>query len=111
MAYSMDLRLKVLAALDRGESQASVARRFEVSARTLRRLKKRRESGRLEPDKTGPQDPIKLTAADDRVMRESVAARPGITANELRPLLSVAVVECTVCRRLNKLGLRLKKSH
>ena len=30
MAYSMDLRLKVLAALDRGKSQASVARRFET---------------------------------------------------------------------------------
>lgn len=39
-----------------------------------------------------------------------VAARPGVTANELRPLRSVAVAECTVCRRLNKLGLRLQKS-
>lgn len=110
MAYSMDFRLKVLAALDRGESQASVARRFEISDRTLRRFKRRRASGRLEPDPTGPQEPIKLTPADDRVMRDSVAARPGVTANELLPLLSVKVAECTVCRRLKKLGLSLKKS-
>lgn len=110
MAYSMDFRFKVLAALDRGESQASVARRFEISDRTVRRFKNRRAANRLEPDKTGPQEPIKLTAADDQVMREAVAARPGITANEIRPLLSVEVAECTVCRRLKKLGLRLKKS-
>ena len=43
-------------------------------------------------------------------MREQVAARPGVTANELIPLLSVEVAECTVCRRLKKLDLHLKKS-
>lgn len=30
MAYSLDFRLKVLAACDRSESQASVAQRFEI---------------------------------------------------------------------------------
>lgn len=44
------------------------------------------------------------------MMREAVARRPGITANELRALLSVEVAECTVCRRLKRLGLSLKKS-
>jgi transposase len=57
--------------------KAWVAQRFEISDRTLRRYLKRRDANRLEPDKTGPQDPIKLTGEDDRVMRESVAARPG----------------------------------
>lgn len=43
-------------------------------------------------------------------MREQVAARPGVTAKELVPLLGVKVAECTVCRALIGLGLRLKKS-
>lgn len=106
MAYSMDLRMKVLAAVDRGESEASVARRFEIGERTVRRFKRlRRESGSFEPRK-----PTKITEADDQVMRDAVAAWPGITAMELIPLLSVTVAECTVCRRLKKLGLTLKKS-
>ena len=40
MAYSMDLRLKVLEALDRGESQASVARRFDLGLRTVNPIEK-----------------------------------------------------------------------
>lgn len=110
MAYSMDLRLKVLAALDRGESQASVAQRFDLGLRTVKRFKARRDAGQVEPDKTGPKSPTKITPADDQVMRAMIAERPGITANELRGMLSVELAECTVCRRLKKLGLTLKKS-
>ncbi len=110
MAYSMDFRLKVVAALERGESQASVAQRLEISERTVRRFKKRHATGQLEADKTGPKSPMKLTPEDDQLMREQVALRPGITANELRAMLSVEVAECTVCRRLIKIGLTLKKS-
>ena len=110
MAYSMDFRMKVLAALDRGESQPSVARRFDIGLRTVKRFKARRDAGRIEPDKTGPKSPIKITPQDDQLMREQIAKRPGITANELRAMLSVEVAECTVCRRLIKIGLTLKKS-
>lgn len=110
MAYSIDFRLKVLTALGRGETQASVAQRFEISDRTIRRFKTRHEAGRLKADKTGPQSPMKLTPEDDQLMREQVALRPGITANELRAMLSVEVAECTVCRRLLKIGLTLKKN-
>jgi hypothetical protein len=87
----MDLRLKVLAALDRGESQVSVARRFDLGLRTVKRFKARRDAGRVEPDKTGPKLPKKITPQDDQLMRDMVAQRPGITANELRAMLSVEV--------------------
>ena len=107
MAYSKDFRLKVLAVVDRGESEASVAERFEIGERTVRRFKQRR---RLTGDKTGPQGPMKLTPADDAVLREQVRCKPGITAKELVPMLSVEVAISTVCRRLIRLGLSLKKS-
>lgn len=111
MAYSVDFRMKVLAACDRGESEASVAQRFDIGERTVRRFKKlRREAGSVAPAKTGPKSPIKLTPQDDQLMIEQIAKRPGITLRELRELISEPVAESTICRRLKKLEMTLKKS-
>ena len=67
MAHSMDLRRRVIVALERGESAASIARRLEIGYRTVFYLRQRHEAGRLEPDKTGPQRPTKLTDRDHRM--------------------------------------------
>ena len=111
MTYSMDLRERVVAAVEAGQSIAAVSRRFEVSRPTVRDWRARAAAGVLEPGVPGPRGPVKLSVEDDAVMVEAVAEKPGITARELIPKLSVAVAECTVCRRLRKLGLTLKKSH
>ena len=111
MAYSNDFRLKVLKAVDRGESEAEVARRFDIGERTVRRFKQRRRlTGDVTADKTGPKGPTKLTPEDDALMREQVRRKPGITAKELKPMLGVDVAISTICRRLIGLGLSLKKS-
>ena len=110
MAYWMDLRERVVAAVNAGETIAVVARRFWVSRPAVRDWRDRAGRGGLMPGKPGPKGSIKLTEADDRLMREQIAMRPGITAKELMPMLSVSVVESTVCRRLKRLGLSLKKS-
>jgi transposase len=48
--YSKDLRLRVLAAVDRGMPKKEVARVFGVSEPTIRRyLRLRRETGNVEP--------------------------------------------------------------
>ena len=48
--YSKDLRLRVLAAVDRGMPREEVARVFGVSAPTIRRyLRLRRQTGDVEP--------------------------------------------------------------
>lgn len=111
MAYSPDFRLKVLAFVDAGESAAAVAERFGIGERTVRRLKQRRRlTGDVTADKTGPKGPIKLTPADDALLQEQVRRKPGITARELQPLLTVAVSISAICRRLRALDLSLKKS-
>ena len=109
MTCSMDLRERVVAAMQAGASVTNVARRFDVSRPAVRDWQNRAQYGELTPGVPGPKRPTKLTEADDRLMTEQVAARPGITAMELIPMLSVPVVESTVCRRLRQLGLRLKK--
>ncbi len=111
MAYSMDLRRKVLTAIDRGEKEVSVAARFEIAPRTVRYLKQRRRlTGDVLPGKPGPKGYIKLTDADLRTLRREVAKNPGVTLRELQGRLSVKVAESTVCRALQKLGLSFKKS-
>jgi len=110
MAYSMDLREKVLAACDRGESTASVAARFEIGERTIRAYKRRRrETGDVRPGKPGPTGPIKLTEADHQKLRELLAERPDMTLLELNDHMSASVAESTISRTLKKLGLSRKK--
>jgi transposase len=47
--YSKDLRIRVLAAVDRGEPREEVAETFSVSMPTIKRwLKRRRETGGVE---------------------------------------------------------------
>ncbi len=48
--YSKDLRIRVLAAVDRGAPREEVAKTFSVSVPTIKRwLKRRRETGDVEP--------------------------------------------------------------
>lgn len=110
MAYSMDLRNRVVSALASGESIASVARRFSLTWPTVCDWRDRHDRHELSPGTPGPKGPIKLTDADAQLMRQTVAAQPGITAKQLMPMLSVQVVESTVCRALKRLGLSLKRS-
>ncbi|QKK08975.1 MAG: hypothetical protein HND58_12935 [Planctomycetota bacterium] len=102
---------KMVSSVERGESVASVARRFEVTERGLHKLLGRyRERGTLEPRKPGPKGPTKLSPEKDATMLALVRADPGITLKAIRERLSVEVAESTVCRRLKRLGLSLKNS-
>jgi len=111
MRYPVQTWKKMLAAVDRGESVASVAQRFEVTQRGLHKVIKRlRERGTIEPLKPGPKKPTKLTPADDETIHRMIAANPGVTLKEIRSQLSVDVAESTVSRRVRRLGYTLKKN-
>ena len=86
-AYSMDLRERVVAAVDAGMSQAQAAERFGVSLRTVERyLARRRATGSLvaTEQRHGPEPrqrrqlqawlPARLAAAADATLAEHVAA-------------------------------------
>src|SRR3954466_145752 len=86
-AYSMDLRERVVAAVDAGMSQAQAAERFEGALRTGERyLPRRRATGSLAAteQRHGPQPrqrralqawlPARLDAGADATLAEHVAA-------------------------------------
>ena len=108
-AYSMDLRVRVLAALDAGESTAAVAARFAVSPAWVRRLKqRRRETGETAPRARTPNRGPKLAPHADR-LRQLLTAAPDATLAELRADLGVRVALSTVWAAVRRLGYTLKK--
>jgi transposase len=80
--YSKDLRLRVLAAIDRGMPRKEVARVFGVSEPTIRRyLRLRRESGDVEP-KPVPGPPARKGAALEAALPAQARANPDLTLAE-----------------------------
>jgi len=60
-AYSKDLRLRVLDAMDQGMSRAEAARLFQVSAPTITRWRRRRrEIGTLAPSRRPGRPAVKM---------------------------------------------------
>ena len=63
--YSKDLRIRVLAAVDRGAPREEVARTFSVSVPTIKRwLKRRRETGDVEARPIPGRPSVKGTALE-----------------------------------------------
>jgi transposase len=111
--YSKDLRLRVLAAVDRGMPRKEVVRVFGVSEPTVRRyLRLRRETGDVEPrPPTGP--PARKGAALEAALPAQAKNNPDLTLEEHCELFedqsSVRVSTATMSRAFGRLGLPLKK--
>jgi transposase len=107
--YSLDLRQRVLADCDRGQSTRAVATKYSVSESWVRRLKqRRRETGELVPRVPDPGPAPSWHAWADR-LREAVAQAPDATLEELRDRLGLAVALSTLWRAVADLGLSVKK--
>ena len=112
--YSVDLRERLLQAIDAGLSQAEASRTFGVSTSTITRWRQRRTAtGSVTPRPRPGRTP---TIGPDRAeaLRAQVAAHPDATlaahcrrwAQTHERLVSVA----TMSRAIRQLGITLKKS-
>lgn len=112
--YSKDLRLRVLAACDRGMPRKEVSETFGVSGPTIRRyLRLRRETGVVDPKPpSGP--PARKGAALEAALPSQVSRNPDLTLEEHRELFEdetgIPVSVSGVSRAFGRLGLPLKKS-
>lgn len=109
MAYSIDLRERVVAACDKGEQPEDVGPRFSVAVRTVYNwLSLRKETGEIAP-RSGTRGPKpKLSEHSDR-LSDLVRKKPDTTLTELRSALPIRVGIETIRRRLLYLGLSFKK--
>lgn len=106
MAYSMDLRQRVIDDCDAGLGTKAVAQKYSVSPAWVRRLKQhRRERGDICPRVgTGRRPTI-----DHNKLAALVAAQPDATLVELRDRLGAEVTTQAVSKALQRLKLTFKK--
>jgi transposase len=113
--YSIDLRQKIIAALDRGVgSQRTVAELFGVSLSFVERLLQRqRATGTLAPRPHAGGPPRCLDETDERLIRQCLEQQPDLTLDELRQTLAQqngkSVSRATLGRAVQRLNLPRKK--
>lgn len=113
--YSLDLRRKVSQACERsGQSQRAVAEFFGVSLSFVEGLLRRiRSSGELVPPRQRPGRHAKIGPMGCQQLQLWLQERADLTLAELAERLrangAAAVSAPTLCRALQRLGLRRKK--
>ena len=111
VAYSMDLRSRVLKDADAGLSSKELAERYHVSRAWVDALKqRRRDTGSFGPLKQTKFRRRALAASEMNRLAAVVAARPDATLVELREALRTAAGLTTIWRALNRLDLTVKKN-
>ncbi|MGH7861128.1 MAG: IS630 transposase-related protein [Candidatus Dormibacteraceae bacterium] len=112
-AYSLDLRARIVGAVDRDLPHAVVARTFAVSVATVRRyLARRAQTASLAP-RAIPGRPARIGPAAYPALRAQVAAIPDASLAEHRERWEATtgqrVSESTFCRLFQRLRLPLKQ--
>jgi transposase len=111
-AYSLDLRERVVRAVDRGEeTHQQIAERFGVGTTFIKKLlRQRRETGALSPKPHGGGMPAKYTGSALERLKQELAKQPDATLEELRDRTRVKASIMAVARALDRLGVHRKKS-
>jgi transposase len=108
--YSVDLRMRVVGAVDGGESVDEVAERYAVTARTIWSwLALRKSTGGVEPRKgvVGPKP--KLEEHREKI-EAAIQSSPSLTLHELQLKLQLPGCVTTLWKALERWGQSLKKS-
>jgi transposase len=111
--YSDDLRERVVAAIEAGDTRVKVAELYNMALSMVGGfIKRKRETGSVSPDKFGGYRTFSLEP-HMHLVKELVAEQPDSTLAELRSRLAkekVKVSQSAISRFLHHLNLTFKKS-
>lgn len=114
LPLSIDLRVRIAAALGEGETVRGAAKRFGVSVASAVRIGRRQRSGRGQvPGKIGGHRPATLKGEAGDWLLARLAEKPDLTMRALTAELAergVQVVHDTVWRFVRKAGQTVKKN-
>jgi transposase len=110
--YSMDLRERVVRAVDSGEgTQEQLAQRFSVSSRWIRSLLARRAAtGSIAPKPRGGGRKRLIQGEAAESLRAALKGAPDATLEELRETIGFGGCLMTVWRTIERLKITRKKS-
>jgi transposase len=113
-AYSIDLRARIVGAVNRGMGKAEAARVYAVGLSTVKRdVRQHGETGQLRP-KPRPGRAREIAPGAEAALRAQVAAHAAATlgahCRRWAEEQGVAVSRATMSRALARAGLPLKKS-
>jgi transposase len=111
--YSLDLRERIVKAVDEGQSLSEVAERYEVSERTIKRyLKRRKERGHLKADispgrarEIGKEHEAALSKQSEKYSDATLEKH----CERWQKTKKVQVSTATMCRALQRIGQTRKK--
>jgi transposase len=111
--YSVDLRERIVKAVDEGQSTNQVATRYEIGERTVRRyLQRRKERGNLEAD-VSPGRPREIGKEQEAILLKQSERYPDATlakhCEHWEKGKKVTLSPATMCRALQRLEQTRKK--
>jgi len=113
-AYSNDLRMKVIQAINNKQTQKSIAETFGVSGYFITTLLKRyKETGSIEPKPMGIHIKPKITPIGEEHILEWLANEPDLTLRELcdkyEAHFNITVGKSSMDRALKRMKVTFKK--
>jgi len=114
-AYSQDLRERIVRGREAGEGVAELAKRYKVAVRTVYKYWQRyRDHSELQGRQHGGHKRSYLEAHDQE-LRQWIGEKNDITLAELQRRfwqdIQLCIGTSSIWRRIEKLGLSLKKKH
>lgn len=110
--YSLDLRERVVRAIEDGITREAVAERFEIGISTVGRyIRRKTEKGSLEPEQFGGYKPYAL-ADHEGLIRRWVAESSDLTLKQIRERLEergIKASQTAIFNFLEHLDLSFKK--
>src|SRR5262245_22167591 len=112
VAYSIDLRERVLAAIDANEgNQEQIAKRYRVSSRWIRKLLAQgAQTGSIEPKPRGTGRKLLIQGEMCESRRATIAENPDATLEELREAIRFEGCTVTIWRAIKRLDITRKRS-
>ncbi len=111
--YSVDLRQRVVSAVEGGMSKAKAARAFSVSLSSVKRYVNKADRGESLAPKKRPGSAPKLDEKARRLLAADLEERPYLTLQErcgyIQAMTGLSVSRSTMCRAIARIGSTRKK--
>ena len=112
-SYSVDLRERIVRAVEGGMSKAQAARAFSVSLSSVKRYVSKADRGEPLAPKKRPGSPPKLDEKARKLLEDDLKERPYLTLQDrceyIKVMTGLSVSRSTMCRAIARIGQSRKK--